>query len=88
MPEHNTCPSPNAEPAPVPDLGTFMAADTAEGTPRLGRVTAWDGDVVHLSPPGGGAKWTAFPGELRRPTEDECARIRILTTRVSAVRAL
>lgn len=82
MPEHNARPSPSIEPAPVPDLGTFMAVDTAEGTSRLGRVTAWDGDVVHLSPPGGGTRWTADPNELRRPTEEECVRIRVLTSPV------
>ncbi|GAA2781638.1 hypothetical protein GCM10019017_28200 [Streptomyces showdoensis] len=85
MPEHNARPSPSTEPAPVPDLGTFMAADTAEGASRLGRVTAWDGAVVHLSPPGGGTKWTATPAELRRPNEEECARIRVLTNPVPAV---
>ncbi|GHI26378.1 hypothetical protein [Streptomyces hydrogenans] len=71
-------------PTPVPDLGSFMAEDTGEGTPRLGRVTAWDGSVVHLRPPGGGTTWTAAPGRLRRPTEGEAALIRVLTTPVPA----
>ncbi|MFE7581554.1 hypothetical protein ACFU5Y_08315 [Streptomyces gardneri] len=69
---------------PVPDLGTFMAADTSEGRPRLGKVTAWDGELVHLQRPGGGAAWTAAPSELRRPTGDEHALIRVLTTPVPA----
>lgn len=71
-------------PAPVPDLGTFMAADTPEGQLRLGKVTAWDGEFVHLQRPGGGTAWTAAPSELRRPTEDERALIRVLTTPVTA----
>ncbi|MFE5912241.1 hypothetical protein ACFQ6B_24590 [Streptomyces wedmorensis] len=69
---------------PVPDLGTYMAADTPEGPPRLGKVTAWDGEVVHLRRPGGGTTWTAPPCELRRPTEDERTLIRVLTTPVAA----
>ncbi|MEV6352599.1 hypothetical protein [Streptomyces hydrogenans] len=69
---------------PLPDLGTFMAADTPEGPPRLGKVTAWDGELVHLQRPGGGAAWTAAPDGLRRPTEDEHALIRVLTTPVPA----
>ncbi|MFF2774301.1 hypothetical protein ACFVU3_05275 [Streptomyces sp. NPDC058052] len=71
-------------PTPVPALGTFMAADTPEGRPRLGKVTAWDGESVHLQQPGGGAVWTAGPAELRRPTEEESALIRVLTTPVPA----
>ncbi|MGW6390439.1 hypothetical protein ACWFR1_08010 [Streptomyces sp. NPDC055103] len=74
----------SARPTPVPDLGTFMAADTPEGKPRLGKVTAWDGESVHLQRPGGGTVWTAAPAELRRPTEDERALIRVLTTPVPA----
>ncbi|MEU3605605.1 hypothetical protein AB0E83_09115 [Streptomyces sp. NPDC035033] len=74
----------NDRPGPVPDLGTFMAADTPDGRPRLGKVTAWDGEFVHLQRPGGGAEWTAAPAELRRPTEDERALIRVLTTPVPA----
>ncbi|MEV8588895.1 hypothetical protein [Streptomyces sp. NPDC051180] len=70
-------------PAPVPDLGAFMAADTPEGRPRLGKVTAWDGEFVHLQRPGGGGGWTAVPGELRRPTGEEQALIRVLTTPVT-----
>ncbi|MFF5426024.1 MULTISPECIES: hypothetical protein [unclassified Streptomyces] len=62
-----------------------MAHDTRAG-PRLGRVAAWDGELVHLAPPGGGTTWTAAPDELRRPTEEEHARIRVLTTRVSAAK--
>ncbi|WP_282692597.1 hypothetical protein [Streptomyces sp. CC208A] len=69
---------------PVPDLGAFMAADTPEGKPRLGKVTAWDGEFVYLQRPGGGTVWTAVPSELRRPTEDERALIRVLTTPVPA----
>ncbi|MFB7936348.1 hypothetical protein [Streptomyces sp. NPDC056049] len=75
---------------PVPDLGTYMAADTPEGRSRLGKVTAWDGELVHLQQPGGGTVWTAPPAELRRPTEDEHALIRVLTTpvpRTAATRA-
>ncbi|WP_329285224.1 hypothetical protein [Streptomyces sp. NBC_00691] len=72
-------------PGPVPGLGAFMAADTPEGRLRLGKVTAWDGEVVHLQRPGGGTAWTAAPSELRRPTEDERALIRVLTTPVTAV---
>lgn len=71
-------------PTPVPDLGTYMAADTPEGRPRLGKVTAWDGELVHLQQPGGGTVWTAAPAELRRPTDDERALIRVLTTPVPA----
>ncbi|MFG2833457.1 hypothetical protein ACGFYE_00540 [Streptomyces zaomyceticus] len=71
-------------PGPVPVLGTFMAADTPDGKLRLGKVTAWDGEVVHLQRPGGGTAWTAAPSELRRPTEDERALIRVLTTPVTA----
>ncbi|MFI9742021.1 hypothetical protein [Streptomyces sp. NPDC052494] len=71
-------------PTSVPDLGTFMAADTPEGQLRLGKVTAWDGEFVHLQRPGGGTAWTAAPSELRRPTEDERALIRMLTTPVTA----
>ncbi|MFD8010622.1 hypothetical protein [Streptomyces sp. NPDC058955] len=74
-------------PGPVPDLGTFMAADTPEGRPRLGKVTAWDGEFVHLRRPGGGAEWTAAPCELRRPTEDERVLIRVLTTPVPTAAA-
>ncbi|WP_051845393.1 hypothetical protein [Streptomyces globisporus] len=77
MPE-NDCPG------PVPGLGTFMAEDTTEGTPRLGKVTAWDGNAVHLRPPGGGTVWTAAPSGLRRPTDEERALIRILTSPVTA----
>ncbi|MFD4375844.1 hypothetical protein [Streptomyces sp. NPDC058486] len=69
---------------PVPDLGTFMAADTPGGATRLGKVTAWDGDCVHLQRPGGGTAWTAAPSELRRPTDDERTLIRVLTTPVPA----
>ncbi|WP_158821922.1 hypothetical protein [Streptomyces sp. NRRL F-5727] len=72
---------------PVPDLGTFMAADTPEGRPRLGKVTAWDGEFVHLQRPGGGVVWTAAPYELRRPSDDERALIRVLTTPVPAAAA-
>ncbi|MEU3424151.1 hypothetical protein [Streptomyces gardneri] len=72
-------------PTPVPDLGAFMAADTPEGQLRLGKVTAWDGEFVHLQRPGGGTAWTAAPSELRRPTEDERALIRVLTTPVAGV---
>ncbi|MEU7071304.1 hypothetical protein AB0B30_22475 [Streptomyces narbonensis] len=71
-------------PGPVPDLGTFMAEDTPEGQLRLGKVTAWDGEFVHLQRPGGGTGWTAAPSELRRPTEDERALIRVLTSPVTA----
>ncbi|MGW4049993.1 hypothetical protein ACWENA_04125 [Streptomyces sp. NPDC004779] len=82
---------PASDPAPpVPDLGTYMAADTPEGRSRLGKVTAWDGELVHLQQPGGGTVWTAPPAELRRPTEDEHALIRVLTTpvpRTAATRA-
>lgn len=73
-------------PGPLPDLGWFMAEDTTEGTPRLGKVTAWDGSVVHLRPPGGGTVWTAAPSGLRRPTDEERAPIRILTSPVTATR--
>ncbi|GGY64814.1 hypothetical protein [Streptomyces omiyaensis] len=68
----------------VPDLGTYMAADIPGASPRLGRVTAWDGELVHLERPGGGAAWTAVPSALRRPTGDESALIRVLTTPVAA----
>jgi len=68
----------------VPGLGTFMVEDTETG-PRLGRVTSWDGELVRLTPPGGGAAWTAGLDALRRPTEEECTRIRVLTTRVTGV---
>ncbi|MFB7591694.1 hypothetical protein [Streptomyces sp. NPDC056169] len=71
-------------PAPVLDLGTFMAADTPEGKPRLGKVTAWDGEFVHLQRLGGGSAWRAAPSAPRRPTEDERALIRVLTTPVTA----
>ncbi|MFF9342402.1 MULTISPECIES: hypothetical protein [unclassified Streptomyces] len=71
-------------PTPVPDLGSYMAADTPEGRARLGKVTAWDGESVHLQQPGGGAVWTAVPSELRRPTAEETALIRVLTTPVPA----
>ncbi|CAM5288668.1 hypothetical protein [Streptomyces narbonensis] len=71
-------------PGPTPDLGTFMAADTPEGNPRLGKVTAWDGEVVHLQRPGGGTAWTAAPSQLRPPTGDEHALIRVLSTPVPA----
>lgn len=71
-------------PTPIPDLGTFMAADTPEGKPRLGKVTAWDGEFVHLQRLGGGSAWRAAPSTLRRPTEDERALIRVLTTPVTA----
>ncbi|MFE6227979.1 MULTISPECIES: hypothetical protein [unclassified Streptomyces] len=77
MPAHD-------RPGPVPDLGTFMAADTPGGRPRLGKVIAWDGEFVHLQRPGGGAEWTAVPAELRRPTDEERALIRVLTTPVPA----
>ncbi|MFF6883934.1 hypothetical protein ACFY9F_12185 [Streptomyces sp. NPDC012421] len=74
---------PTSDPVPpVPDLGTYMAADTPEGRPRLGKVTAWDGELVHLQQPGGGTVWTAAPAELRRPTHDERSLIRVLTTPV------
>ncbi|GHA69411.1 hypothetical protein ACIQRS_11130 [Streptomyces termitum] len=65
-----------------PDLGTFMAEvrpARPEGTPRLGRVTSWDGELCHLCPPGGGAEWTAAPDALRPPTQEERALIRTLT---------
>ncbi|MFE5795192.1 hypothetical protein ACFQ8C_21835 [Streptomyces sp. NPDC056503] len=71
-------------PTPAPDPGTYMAADTPEGRPRLGKVTAWDGELVHLQQPGGGTAWTAAPAALRRPTDDERALIRVLTTPVPA----
>ncbi|WP_030751134.1 hypothetical protein [Streptomyces griseus] len=74
-------------PTPVPDLGTYMAEDTTEGTPRLGKVTAWDGEFVQLQPPGGGTPWTAAPAGLRRPTERERALIRVLTRPVTATRS-
>ncbi|MGW8360118.1 hypothetical protein ACWGK1_06065 [Streptomyces wedmorensis] len=60
-----------------------MAADTPGGKPRLGKVTAWDGQFVHLQRPGGGGTWRATPGELRRPTGEERALIRVLTTPVA-----
>ncbi|MFE0644325.1 hypothetical protein ACFW2Y_22350 [Streptomyces sp. NPDC058877] len=83
MPDRNSCPS--LVQTAVPDLGTYMAMDTVEGSSRFGRVTAWDGDLVHLVPPGGGAEWTAAPTALRRPNEEECARIRVLTSPVPTV---
>ncbi|MFG2642986.1 hypothetical protein ACGFYP_18715 [Streptomyces sp. NPDC048370] len=67
------------EPSPV--LGSFVV-DTSKGTNRLGRVTAHDGGALHLRPPGGGTEWTTEPANLRPPTEDEWARIRVLTTPV------
>ncbi|NML50910.1 hypothetical protein HHL19_20610 [Streptomyces sp. R302] len=72
-------------PTPLPTLGTYLAEDTTEGTPRLGRVTAWDGSLLHLQPPGGGTEWTAAPAGLRRPSERESALIRILTRPVTAM---
>ncbi|MFI8367844.1 hypothetical protein [Streptomyces sp. NPDC085466] len=72
-------------PTPVPDLGTYMAEDTTEGRPRLGRVTAWDGSLLYLQPPGGGTVWTAPPAGLRRPSERERTLIRILTRPVTVM---
>ncbi|MFJ3904233.1 hypothetical protein [Streptomyces sp. NPDC090025] len=68
-------------PEPPPSNGAFVA-DTSHETPRLGRVLRTQAGRVHVSPPGGGAEWTAVPGDLRAPTEDEWARIRVLTTPV------
>ncbi|MFE5901109.1 hypothetical protein ACFQ67_27345 [Streptomyces sp. NPDC056488] len=61
------------------------AVDTSGSTPRFGRVTRCTDGTVFLHPPGGGAEWSASPEELRQPTEDEWARIRVVTTPVPAV---
>ncbi|MCX2179896.1 hypothetical protein KV205_05030 [Streptomyces sp. SKN60] len=68
-------------PEPSPALGSFVA-DASNGTPHLGEVTAHEGGTLYLRPPGGGIEWTAAPADLRPPTEDEWARIRVLTTPV------
>ncbi|GHB03883.1 hypothetical protein GCM10010305_53780 [Streptomyces termitum] len=77
MCEQNARPSPT--PARVPGIGTFMADDSVEGASRLGRVTAWDGRLCHLRPPGGGTGWTAAPDMLRPLTKEECVLVRTLT---------
>ncbi|MFE5833366.1 hypothetical protein ACFQ67_09695 [Streptomyces sp. NPDC056488] len=63
------------------------AVDTSDGTPRLGRVTRCYEGSVYLHPPGGGAEWAASPEKVRRPTEAEWARIRLVTTPVRGVGA-
>ncbi|MFJ8668107.1 hypothetical protein [Streptomyces sp. NPDC093600] len=70
MPEHS------------PVLGSFVV-DTGRRTERLGRVTAREGGLLYLRPPGGGIEWTTEPANLRPPTEEEWARIRVLTTPVA-----
>ncbi|MFE5948691.1 hypothetical protein [Streptomyces sp. NPDC056480] len=52
---------------------------------RLGRVTGHYLGSVYLRPPGGGREWSSPPEELRQPTAQELAQIRVLTTRVPVV---
>ncbi|MEU3608620.1 hypothetical protein AB0E83_24725 [Streptomyces sp. NPDC035033] len=49
---------------------------------RIGRVTDLFAGRACLVPPGGGREWEVESEELRRPTDDEAARIRVLTTPV------
>ncbi|WP_432085654.1 MULTISPECIES: hypothetical protein [unclassified Streptomyces] len=63
------------------------AVDTGSSPPRLGRVTRRYEGSVYLHPPGGGAEWAASPEKVRRPTEAEWARIRLVTTPVRVVEA-
>ncbi|MER7909838.1 hypothetical protein [Streptomyces sp. NPDC096068] len=61
------------------------AVDTGSSPPRLGEVTRCHEGSVFLRPPGGGAEWAASPEKVRRPTDAEWARIRVVTTPVRAV---
>ncbi|MFE5828674.1 hypothetical protein ACFQ8W_00130 [Streptomyces sp. NPDC056508] len=62
--------------APLP---TRYAVDKDD---RIGRIQARYAGSVYLRPPGGGKEWAVPPEELRRPTEEERERIRVLTTPV------
>ncbi|MGA5638067.1 hypothetical protein ACPCTN_04850 [Streptomyces cinereoruber] len=73
-------------PSSLPAAGVFVA-DTGGGTVRLGQVSRTQSGSVYVRPPGGGAEWAAAPGDLRAPTEEEWARIRVLTTPVLVLSA-
>ncbi|MFJ4869006.1 hypothetical protein [Streptomyces sp. NPDC088757] len=68
----------------VPAVKSY-AVDTSDGAFRFGRVTRCHEGSVFLRPPGGGAEWAASPEKVRRPTDDEWARIRVVTTPVRVV---
>ncbi|MFD6361223.1 hypothetical protein ACFWFX_15395 [Streptomyces roseolus] len=53
---------------------------------RIGRVEEQLHGRSLLLPPGGGRKWEVATEELRRPTDEEAAKIRILTTPVEGVK--
>lgn len=63
---------PSPQPASMPAIGSYVA-DTGMKTARLGRVMAYEGELVFLRPPGGGVEWTARPEDVRPPTESERA---------------
>lgn len=73
------------EPAGLPPLGAFVV-DTRFGATRAGRVTGYGVESVYLTQPGGGGRWGAPRGDLRPPTVEEWARIRVLITPVPALR--
>ncbi|MFE5509355.1 hypothetical protein ACFQ9J_01840 [Streptomyces sp. NPDC056529] len=73
-------------PSSLPAAGVFVA-DTGGKTVRLGQVSRTQSGSVYVRPPGGGAEWVAAPGDLRAPTEEEWALIRVLTTPVLVLSA-
>ncbi|WP_432125726.1 hypothetical protein [Streptomyces sp. bgisy082] len=73
-------------PSSLPAAGVFVA-DTGKGKVRLGQVSRTQSGSVYVRPPGGGAEWVAAPGDLRAPTEEEWALIRVLTTPVLVLSA-
>ncbi|MBD0709564.1 MULTISPECIES: hypothetical protein [unclassified Streptomyces] len=61
-------------------LGSFVV-DEREG-PRIGRVFSRTGDTLMLRRPGGSRAWFVPVAEVRLPTAEEWASIRVLTTPV------
>lgn len=47
---------------------------------RLGKITGRYLGYAYLRPPGGGKEWRVRPESLRKPTEQELASARILST--------
>ncbi|WP_282693051.1 hypothetical protein [Streptomyces sp. CC208A] len=72
---------------PLPALGAFVV-DTRFAGARAGRVAGHEAGAgtVRLVPPGGGAWWNAPRADLRPPTVEEWARIRVLITPVRPLR--
>ncbi|MER8230452.1 hypothetical protein [Streptomyces sp. NPDC094049] len=71
---------PDAQEAAAPHvLGSFVVD---ERNHRFGRVFGRSGETLTLRRPGGGAEWSAPTADVRRPTAEEWASIRLLITPV------